>query len=116
MLALLSCVCFAVLELGGLFSKAFAVLWSALGHAGEWAWVEHGGPRLLAWLGVSGCSNCIFLIEFRESQYCNAWDSTACSCVTFCSQISSAQLRARSDPAAAERSWHAASCICRDES
>lgn len=82
---------------------AFALPWGAPGFAGE-------GARLLTWLGVSGCSNCVFLIEFRELQYCNTWDSTARS------RIHSAQLQARSDPAAAACSWRGTSCICRGES
>lgn len=47
----------------------------------EGAWAERGGPRLLAWLGVSGRSNCRVLIEFGGPQYCKAWDLPARGCV-----------------------------------
>lgn len=92
---------------------AFALPWGAPGLAGEGARAEHGSWH--EW-GVSGCSNCVFLIEFRELQYCNTWDSTARSRVTFRSRIHSAQLQAGSDPAAAACSWRRTSCICRGES
>lgn len=85
--------------------------------SGGWAQAERGGPWLLAWPGLSGCSIYIFLTGFGGIlQCCNTWDSTARSCVTFCSRIHSAQLRASSDPTAAACSWHGTLSICRGES
>lgn len=85
--------------------------------SGGWAQAERGGPWLLAWPGLSGCSIYIFLTGFGGIlQCCNTRDSTARSCVTFCSRIHSAQLRASSDPMAAACSWHGTLSICRGES
>lgn len=98
----------------------FSKFWVDFGVHQSFRWLGSGrawGAWLLAWPGLSGCSIYIFLTGFGGIlQCCNTRDSTARSCVTFCSRIHSAQLRASSDPTAAACSWHGTLSICRGES